>query len=139
VASAIYCTGPKSEIGRLRFQDEVGRTMGCSLATADYLAQLSDPTYPDKLGELYAEFSESDDFANVPQAARAFKSEEDLVRRTPGFWTHFVKPKLEGDFQGVYRFLERPLNSGRNDYLDAIEENFAIINRRIAASGAASS
>jgi hypothetical protein len=134
VVSAIYCTGPKSDIGRLQFPDHVSRTIGCSLATADYLAQLADPRYPDKLGELFAEFSESDDFTHVPLAERAFKSEEDLVRRTPGFWTHFVKPKLESDFQGVYRFLERPLNSGRNDYLDAVEENFAAINRRIAAA-----
>jgi hypothetical protein len=137
VVSAIYCTGPKSEIGRLHFRDQVSRIVGCSLATADYLAQLADPRYPDKLGELYAEFSESDDFTNVPLAERAFKSEVDLIRRTPGFWTHFVKPKLEKDFQGVYRFLERPLNSGRNDYIDAVEENFAIITRRIAETGAA--
>jgi hypothetical protein len=137
VVSAIYCTGPKSEIGRLHFRDDVSRTVGCSLATADYLAQLADPRYPDKLGELYAEFSESDDFTNVPLAQRAFKSEDDLVRRTPGFWTHFVKPKLEGDFQGVYRFLERPLNSGRNVYLEAVEGNFAAINRRISGTGAA--
>ena len=112
----------------------MSRTVGCSLATADYLAQLADPRYPDKLGELFAEFSESDDFTNVPLAERAFKSEDDLIRRTPGFWTHFVKPKLEKDFQGVYRFLERPLNSGRNAYMDAAEENFATITRRIAGS-----
>jgi hypothetical protein len=139
VVSAIYCTGPKSEIFRLQFRDQVSRTIGCSLATADYLAQLADPRYPDKLGELYAEFSESDDFTNVPIAERAFKSEADLVRRTPGFWTHFVKPKLEKEFQGVYRFLERPLNSGRNDYIEAVEENFAKINRRIDRTGAAAS
>ena len=83
VLSAINCTGPNSEISRLRFRDPVGRVVGCALATADYLGQLADPHYPDKLGELYAEFSESDDYANVPIEKRIFKSEEDLVCRTP--------------------------------------------------------
>jgi hypothetical protein len=133
VLSAINCTGPNSEIGRLNFRNAVSRVVGCALATADYLAQLSDPLYPAKLGELYAEFCESDDYANVPPGKRAFKSEEDLICRTPGFWVHFVKPKLENDFQSVYRFLEKPLGSGRNDYLKAIEENLAKIERRISS------
>jgi hypothetical protein len=134
VLCAIHCTGPNSDIGRLRFRDAASRTVGCLLATADYLAQLADPQYPDKLGDLYQEFRESDDFAKVPAEKRAFRSEEDLVCRTPGFWTHFVKPKLENDFEGVYRFLERPLHSGQNDYISAVEENFERINRRIAAN-----
>jgi hypothetical protein len=133
VLSAINCTGPNSEISRLRFRDQVSRTVGCSLATADYLAQLADPQYPDKLGELYAEFCESDDFADVPPEKRTFKSEKDLLCRTPGFWEHFVKPKLKGDFQGVYHFLERPFSPGRNAYLEAIDENIAVIGRRAAA------
>jgi hypothetical protein len=133
VLSAINCTGPNSEIGRLNFRNTVSRVVGCALATADYLAQLSDPLYPEKLGDLYAEFCESDDYANVPVENRAFKSEEDLICRTPGFWVHFVKPKLEMDFQAVYRFLEKPLGSGRNPYLEAVEENLARIDERITA------
>jgi len=137
VLAAINCTGPTSEIGRLHFRNSVSRVVGCALATADYLAQLADPLYPDKLGQLYAEFSESDDYANVPLEKRAFKSEEDLVFRTRGFWVHFVKPKLETDFQSVYRFLEEPLGSGRNAYIAAAEANFAEIDRRIAATKSA--
>jgi hypothetical protein len=137
VLAAINCTGPNSEISRLRFRDPVSRIVGCSLATADYLAQLADPHYPEKLGELYAEFCESDDYSNVPVEDRVFKSEDDLVCRTPGFWIHFVKPKLDNDFQRVYRFLERPFNSGKNDYMAAIEENVDRINRRIASNKSA--
>jgi hypothetical protein len=132
VLSAINCTGPNSEVGRLRFRDPASKIVGCSLATADYVGQLADPHYPDKLGELYAEFNESDNFANVPPDGRIFKSAEDLICRTPTFWYHFVRPKLEGDFQSVYRFLERPLRSGVNAYLAAIEKNFARIDRMIA-------
>lgn len=125
--------GPNSEIGRLRFRDPVGRVVGCALGTADYLGQLSDPEYRDKLGELYREFRESDDFSNVPQERRVFGSENDLVLRTPGFWENFVKPKLEKDFQRVYRYLARPFPSGKNDYLEAVEANLARIDRRVAA------
>jgi hypothetical protein len=133
VLSAINCTGPNSEIGRLTFRNHVSRTVGCALATADYLGQLADPQYPDKLGDLYAEFCESDDFVHVPKERRAFQSVADMVRRTPGFWLNFVRPKLDRDFQGVHRFLERPLNSGNNPYFAAIEGNFAKIDERIAS------
>jgi hypothetical protein len=132
VLSAINCTGPMSEIGRQHFRDSARRLVGCSLATADYMAQLADPQYPDKLGDLFAEFRECDDFVNVPPEKRVFKSEEDMVCRTPGFWTNFVMPKLETDFQAVYRYLERPLNSGRNDYVEAVQVNMARIGERIA-------
>jgi len=133
VLSAINCTGPNSEIGRLRFRDPVGKVVGCALATADYLGQMADPLYCEKLGELYREFSESDDFANVPRERRTFKSETDLICRTPAFWLHFVKPKLENDFQAVYRFLARPCPSGANDYILAVEANIAKIAGRAAA------
>jgi hypothetical protein len=132
VISAINCTGPTSEIGRLYFSGPWGRTLGASLATADYLAQLADPMYPDKLGELYLEFKESDDYANIPISQRPFPSEEELVLRTPGFWSTFVKPKLDRDFDSAYRLLERPIGSGQNSYLDAIERNFAEIGGRVA-------
>jgi hypothetical protein len=137
VMSAINCTGPNAEISRLRFRDPVSRIVGCALATADYVGQLADPIYPDKLGELYGEFHESDLFANIPPERRLFRSEEELVAKTPAFWHSFVKPKLDNDFQAVYRFLERPPGSGRNDYMDAIESNFATIEARIAARAAA--
>jgi hypothetical protein len=131
IQMAINCTGPNSDIARLHFRNPVGRLVGCALATADYLGQLSDPNYPDKLGELYREFLESDEFANVPPESRVFKSLDDLTRRTPGFWAHFVRPKLENDFQRVYRFLARPYPAGRNSYLEAVEANLARIVRQI--------
>jgi hypothetical protein len=134
VLSAIDCTGPNSEISRLRFRNPVGRMVGCALATADYVGQLSDPQYPDKLGELYREFCESDDFSNIPLDRRFFKSEGELVARTPAFWRQIVKPKLDNDFQSVYRFLARPVHSDHNDYMAAIEANFAKIEGRIAAA-----
>jgi hypothetical protein len=132
VIEAINCTGPNSDINFLHFRDPVSRLVGNALATSDFLGQLADPDYPDKLTHLFAEFTESDDFAHVPAERRTFKSADDLIRRTTGFWQKFVRPKLDRDFQGVYRFLERPLGSGQNGYLAAVEANLTEISRRIS-------
>ena len=134
VLGAINCTGPTGEIGRLYFRSPVERVMGCALATADFLGQMAAADYPDELGILFREFQESDDFLRVPPERRAFKSEEDLKKQTPLFWQKFVKRKLEGDFQAVYRFLARPYPHGPNGYLNAVEKNIAKIRRRNAAA-----
>lgn len=138
VLGAINCTGPTKEISRLHFRDPIERFIGCALATADYLGQMAAPEYPDELEILFNEFSESDDFIHVPAARRIFSSAEDLIARTPTFWTRVVLPKLETDFQGVYRFLAEPYPSGHNAYIQAVARNIAIIEGRIAASRARS-
>ncbi len=133
---AINCTGPTVQISRLRFNGAAERIVGSVVATADYLGQMADPGYPDKLGVLYREFQESDDYLSVPQHQRLFKSEQDLVARTPFFWTKFVQPKLETDFQGVHRYLARPAPGATHAYLEAIEHNIAEITHRAQAAAA---
>jgi hypothetical protein len=135
VLGAINCTGPTKEISRLRFRDPVERVIGCAIATADYLGQMSAADYPDELEILFGEFHESDDYVHLPPARRTFKSAEELVARTPFFWQKFVLPKLESDFQAVYRFLARPYPHGPNAYFDAVERNIAIVRSRLAARG----
>lgn len=130
VLGAINCTGPSKQVSRLRFREPVDRIVGCALATADYLGQMAAPDYPDELEILYREFKESDDFTHLPPSRRLFSSAADLIERTPGFWKEVVLPKLESDFQAVYRFLARPYPHGRNPYLDAVEKNIEEIKRR---------
>jgi hypothetical protein len=137
VLGAITCTGPTTEMGRLRFRHPVERMIGSALATADFLGQMAAADYPDELEILYDEFKESDDFIKLPANRRVFQSARDLMDRTPAFWEKFVRPKLDTDFEGVYRFLSRPYATGPNPYLEAIENNIAIIRRRIVASKAA--
>ena len=57
------------------------------------------------------------------------------MRLTPRFWTDFEMLRLQGEFGGAYRMLERPLGSGRNAYIDAINKNFSVISERLAALG----
>lgn len=137
VLSAINCTGPINEISRLRFQAPVDEIIGCAVATADYVAQMAAPDYPDELGILFEEFQESDDFLRLPADSRMYKSAADLISRTPQFWQRFVLPRLESEFHGMYRFLSRPYPDGPNPYLRAVEANIAEIQRRAARASQA--
>jgi len=134
VLGAINCTGPTKEISRLRFREPFERIIGCALATADFLGQMAADDYPEELEILFNEFKESDDFIHLPASRRAFKSARELAERTPLFWKNYVQPKLESDFQAVYRFLARPYGTDRNPYLEAIEKNIAKIQRSLEAS-----
>jgi hypothetical protein len=97
------------------------------VATADYIGQMSSPTYPDKLPALFDEFAEADTYCLIPLEKRPFKSVEHLLDATPAFWTKFVLPKLANDFGGVYQYLSTPYPFGPNPYLAAIEKNLALI------------
>ena len=83
--------------------------------------------YPEELGILFNEFKESDDYLQIPESRRMFKSPDDLKSKTPGFWRHVVLPKLQDDFQGAFRYLARPFPAGVNPYLVAVERNIEII------------
>lgn len=137
VLGAINCTGPTNEIGRLSFNSPTDRFIGCAVATADYLGQMAAPDYPDKLEVLYLEFLESDNFLAMPTAKRIFKSPQDLVQKTPDFWAKFIQPRLETQLDRAYRYLARPFPDGRNEYLETIEKNIAVVRQRLAARKAA--
>jgi hypothetical protein len=125
ITQAIQCTGVNSRIDLIQFPNEAERVLGCMVATADYLGQMADPNYPAKLSCLFAEFEESNDFNGVPFKERLFRTERDLIEKTPQFWTHFTLPKLEADYQAVYRYLAA--NDGQNPYVLAVEQNLAAI------------
>jgi len=128
VMNAIRCTGITSKIEQIVFRTDVERLTGCMVATADYLGQMADPHYPDKLSGLFAEFEESCDFNAVPPEQRPFRSVKDLMSKTVGFWTHFALPKLEREYESVYRSLALP--DGSNPYVEAVDHNLVVIAER---------
>jgi hypothetical protein len=130
VQNAIRCTGVTSNIDQIEFRSDVERLTGCMVATADYLGQMADPDYPTKLPGLFEEFEESNNFSRVPFETRSFRSAKELMAKTTGFWKGFALPKLEKDYEGVYRVLAQP--DGSNPYLEAVERNLV----RIAALAA---
>ncbi len=127
VMGAIRCTGPDAKIKQLYFARPEDRLLGSFLATADYLSQMAAADYPEELGILFDEFRQSDDYLNVPPQERLFKSADELIAKTPAFWERIVRPKLENEFDRVYRYLARPCPDGPNPYLDAIARNMEII------------
>lgn len=128
VLGAIRCTGLNGRPAALPFNSARARHVACMVATADYIGQMAAPEYPVKIAHLYAEFAEADDYSRVPSEKRAFTSLAQLVAATPAFWSKFVLPKLEDDFEGAYRLLDRP--DGANPYVAAIERNVAAIAAR---------
>jgi hypothetical protein len=128
VLGAIRCTGPSTTGMKLRFNRSDDHVLASLVASADYLAQMAADDYPDELELLFNEFAESDAFLGLPPSQRIFKSVNQLVTGTGIFWDKIVKPKLDNDFLGVYRFLTLP--DGSNPYLDAIEHNLGVIARR---------
>jgi hypothetical protein len=130
VVEAIQCTDPNAKPMRFGERDAMARIAGSALGAADLLAQMAAPNYPDRLAALYRELKESDDYLDIPPAERRFKSAADLIGRTPAFWRQVVRPRLEQDLHGVYRYLSRPAPLGPNAYVDAVVRNIATIRLR---------
>ncbi len=133
VLCAIRCTDSSAVVSRQCFSDPLAGLVGCALATADFLGQMSVPDYLDELVRLYAEFHESDLFAAVPPQQRKFRSAQDLIEKTPHFWRTVVLPRLNGELQGLHRFLSNPYPDGPNPYLEAVEKNIALVSAAAAA------
>lgn len=127
VLGAIRCTNPSAMIRRLHFEQPIEGIVGCAVATADYIGQMSAPNYLAQLPLLFAEFEESDNFAGVPAEQRPFRSVDELIAKTPLFWRTAVLPKLENELLGLYRFLARPYPDGPNAYIEAVNQNIAAI------------
>jgi hypothetical protein len=133
VQNMIRCTGVDADLARIAFQSELERTVGFALATADLLGQMAADDYIEKLPELYAEFEEAAAFSHDNRSfVASFASVADLLSRTPQFWEGIVKPRLEGTFGGVHRFLNDPYPAGPNAYVQQIETSMARLRQRLA-------
>jgi hypothetical protein len=131
ICAAIICTGPRSKISQIAFRTEEGRHMAFALLTADYLAQMSAPDYVEKLPALFKEFLEAFEFEQVPMEKRPYHNLRQLLEKTPGFWSNLVRPMLDFEAGGVYRYLT---TAGQpNPYLQAVEANMAEVQRRLQA------
>jgi hypothetical protein len=101
-----------------RSASEMERTAGYVVGTDDYLGQMSDPHYIDKLPELYEEYREG----NVP----GFDSADDLIKKTPRFFEEVVMARLTREYHGVYRFAAGHFG-GRDLYIEGIRRNLGLI------------
>ena len=129
VMRMIRCTGVNVKIEAIPFQGEIERAVSFCIGTADLLGQMAATDYVDKLPILFAEFAEA---ARYSGTKMMFESAEHLLKATPMFWEKYVRPKLEKDFQGVYRFLSEPYPDGPSTYLAHIEAHIERTRQRAA-------
>jgi len=129
-AGIVHFTGYERSINTIRLPNPMFRMLGNMLGTADIIAQMSDRCYLEKCRDrLFPEYvegglaarNETDDRAGVQ-----FKSAEELVVRTPGFYRKAMD-RLDHQLGGVYRYAETHFK-GHNLYMETIERNirFAI-------------
>ena len=132
VQNMIRCTGVNADLESIPFRDELERTVGFALGTADLLGQMAAPDYIEKLDTLFQEFEESNRYSGKGTNSGTFSSAAELRRKTPAFWEGYVLPKIEKDFLGLYRFLNDA--EGRNLYVEHIEANIARLQQQLTAA-----
>lgn len=123
VQNMIRCTAMNTALADIPFAAPVERTVGYALATADLMGQMSADDYVDRLPQLYTEFKESYEYFGDRAEFLYYESAESLVANTPDFWRSYVKPKLESQCKGVYKYLNDPYPDGENEYLTRIRAN----------------
>ncbi|MDX2226861.1 MAG: hypothetical protein SFY92_07215 [Verrucomicrobiae bacterium] len=129
IQNMIQCTGLGVDTRKIQFWSEEERIAGYCMGSGDYLGQMADPHYPDKLSYLYQEFCESIAFDKSPSPSMVFESAADLIRKTPGFWRNYVIGFLKNQLGYVYIFASNPYPDGPNPFIDAIEVNIAKIEK----------
>jgi hypothetical protein len=55
------------------------------------------------------------------------------MRKTPAFWSRYVRARLDGEFGGMYRFLNQPYPAGPNPYCERVESNIERVRRCVEA------
>jgi hypothetical protein len=135
VQNMIRCTGVNVNLDSIPFASELEKNVGFALGTADLLGQMAASDYVEKLPVLYLEFAEAARFSgpNSPKSI-SFASAEELMRNTPSFWENYVWPKLSGDFDALYRYLNEPFPHGPNFYLDRVVSNLSRLRNLVAAA-----
>jgi hypothetical protein len=136
-AQIVHFTGYEVPFEQIRLDDIRDRRVGHLLGTADMLAQMSDRCYLEKCRDrLYPEFVLGG-VAVSRSAGGALKvtygSGLDVLRQTPQFFAETMRTRLDGEFNGAYRYLET-LYNGRNPYMEAIERNLDYL-RQVLRSG----
>jgi len=132
VQNMIRCTGVDATLSRIQFQDEMEKTVGLALGTADLLGQMAAEDYIEKLPVLYSEFEEATRYSHErTNLLGMFTSAADLMRKTPVFWEKYVTLKLNRDFEGLYRFLNHPYPDGPNYYFQRIELNMQRLRQQL--------
>jgi hypothetical protein len=133
----VHYTGYERPFKDIEAPDPRDHQVGHLVGTADLIAQMADRCYLEKCRDrLYPEFvlagvatgRSKDGTVNT-----RYGSGLDLLRKTPAFVEAMRRDRLDGSFQGAYRFLE-PLFDGRNPYIETIDQHMIYL-RKVLRSG----
>ena len=121
----VHYTGYERRAETIPLNDTLLRRVGHMLGTADIIAQMADRCYLEKCRDrLYPEFVLGGLASRKLAGGRTqviFSSGEDLVRKTPGFYTNAAK-RLDFQLARAYEYAERHFN-GQNLYLEEMQKN----------------
>jgi len=127
VASMIvHFTGYELDLDKIELDDPRDIICGHLIGTADMIAQMADRCYLEKCRDrLYNEFvvgGVAVENARPGEYMVRYTSGEDLLKKTPAFYQHVMRDRLNSKFNRVYRYIE-VLYNGHNPYIDAIRTN----------------
>jgi hypothetical protein len=111
--------------------------VGQMLGTADLVSQIASRYYLERCRYfLFKEFVVAGMDRTLSPSGETvvlYATPEDLLRKTPGFYEHLVKRRLEQDFEKVYRFIA-PHFGGDDPYARAIQRNLAYLRQMIQSN-----
>ncbi len=120
----LHFTGYERPVGSIRLPSPAFRLLGSLLGSADIIAQMSDRCYLEKCHErLYPEFVDGGIARRVTGAGEetVFASADDLIRKTPGFFTTASR-RLDHELGGAYQYAREHFG-GANLYMEAVRRN----------------
>ncbi|MFT7263795.1 MAG: hypothetical protein ACI9A2_001860 [Halioglobus sp.] len=130
----IHYTGYELNPDQIASQSESERVLGNLLGTADLIAQMADANYLSKCRDyLYAEFEAggmAGEGGELSSTGIVYQSPQHLLESTPNFIHEAITVRLDGYFEGVYRYAGQYFG-GPNLYMEAIARNSAELEKLI--------
>ena len=109
--------------------------LGKMLGTSDLISQISGRYYLERCRYcLFQEFvAAGADRTTSPSGETVilYATPEELLRKTPGFYEHLVKPRIEDEFSHAYRYIASHFG-GDNPYTLAMQRNLDFLRDMIA-------
>ena len=130
----VHFTGYEIALDKIQVRGAKDRRLGFLLGTADIIAQMADRCYLEKCRSyLFHEFKTcglaAPGIAGGPKPIYA--SPDELLKRTPEFAEKLFKERLDGYFEGAYKYMKVHFN-GINPYMLAIDKHVEHAQRIIA-------
>lgn len=131
-ANLVHYTGVERAPAEIQLPDAKSHRVGHMLGTADLIAQMSDRCYLEKCRDrLYPEFVLGGIAVQLDRNGKErviYSSGEDLLRKTPAFYTGEVDHRLNTMFNKAYNY-EMAHFDGERKYVNALGQNQALLKK----------